>query len=214
MAAALAAAVAAALGALLLAPGGTEPPGDGPAAASSSSFSFSSSSPWGAAERWRPPGIRMDQALLLVRNELPEQGLRLLARCGACHRVRGHGWVLPALQPARRFASSPSPSSAVRLPAPGCPPAERRRGPGQSGGGGGHAAPAQPAAQRLPGRQRALQVCAQPPANAAGQPQGRRGAWFAAGVFVPPAAWLLRLFRGCGDLEFGHPQPLCQLVTL
>uniref|UniRef100_A0A8B9SN78 Heparan-alpha-glucosaminide N-acetyltransferase n=1 Tax=Anas platyrhynchos TaxID=8839 RepID=A0A8B9SN78_ANAPL len=93
MAAALAAAVAAALGALLLAPGGTEPHGDGP--------------------RWRPPGVRMDQALLLVHNELPEQGLRLLARCGACHRVRGHGWVLPAMQPARRFASSPSPSSAV-----------------------------------------------------------------------------------------------------
>ncbi|NWZ19337.1 HGNAT acetyltransferase, partial [Asarcornis scutulata] len=30
--------------------------------------------------------VRMDQALLLVRNELPEQGLRLLARCGACYR--------------------------------------------------------------------------------------------------------------------------------
>lgn len=207
MAAALAAAVAAALGALLLAPGGTEPHGDGPAAAFSSA--------WGAAERWRPPGVRMDQALLLVRNELPEQGLRLLARCGACHRVRGHGWVLPAMQPARRFASSPSPSSAVLLPAPGRPPAQRRRGPGQSGGGGGgHAAPAQPAAQRLPGRQRALQVCAQPPGIAAGQPLGRRGAWFAAGVFVPPAVRLLRLFRGCGDLEFGHPQPLCQPVTL
>uniref|UniRef100_A0A8B9V843 Cytochrome c n=1 Tax=Anas zonorhyncha TaxID=75864 RepID=A0A8B9V843_9AVES len=96
MAAALAAAVAAALGALLLAPGGTEPHGDGPAAAS-----FSSA--WGAAERWRPPGVRMDQALLLVRNELPEQGLRLLARCGACHRVRGHGWVPPCttVAPAR-----------------------------------------------------------------------------------------------------------------
>lgn len=67
MAAALAAAVAAALGALLLAPGGTQSRG-------------------GAAAAGPPPPLKMDQALLLVRNELPAQGLRLAARSVACHR--------------------------------------------------------------------------------------------------------------------------------
>ncbi|XP_062476603.1 heparan-alpha-glucosaminide N-acetyltransferase isoform X2 [Pezoporus occidentalis] len=68
-----AAVVAAALGALLMAPGltqphsGVPPQGSGP----------------GAVER-RPAG-RMDQAVLLVRNELPMQGLLLAARSGSCH---------------------------------------------------------------------------------------------------------------------------------
>uniref|UniRef100_A0A669QH92 Heparan-alpha-glucosaminide N-acetyltransferase n=1 Tax=Phasianus colchicus TaxID=9054 RepID=A0A669QH92_PHACC len=67
MAAALAAAVAAALGALLLAPGRTQSRGEALAAGP-------------------PPPLKMDQALLLVRNELPAQGLRLAARSAACHR--------------------------------------------------------------------------------------------------------------------------------
>lgn len=136
MAAALAAAVAAALGALLLAPGGTQSRG-------------------GAAAAGPPPPLKMDQALLLVRNELPAQGLRLAARSVACHRVSAPSRAATSPRPAARFAS-PSASSAVLLPAAGRRPAERR-GPGR-GGGGGHPASAQPAAQRLPGRQRALQV--------------------------------------------------------
>ncbi|OXB54462.1 hypothetical protein ASZ78_016501 [Callipepla squamata] len=67
MAAALAAAVAAAVGALLLAPGRTQSGGYAPAAGP-------------------PPPLKMDQALLLVRDELPAQGLRLAARSAACHR--------------------------------------------------------------------------------------------------------------------------------
>ncbi|XP_032300475.1 heparan-alpha-glucosaminide N-acetyltransferase isoform X2 [Coturnix japonica] len=67
MAAAVAAAVAVALGALLLAQGRTQPGGEGPTAGP-------------------PPPLKMDQALLMVRNEPPVQGLRLLARSAACHR--------------------------------------------------------------------------------------------------------------------------------
>ncbi|XP_061211223.1 heparan-alpha-glucosaminide N-acetyltransferase isoform X2 [Neopsephotus bourkii] len=72
-AAGLAAAVAAALGALLMAPGLTQPHSGGPSEGSGP----------GEVER-RPPG-RMDQAVLLVRNELPTQGLLLAARSGSCH---------------------------------------------------------------------------------------------------------------------------------
>lgn len=154
MAAALAAAVAAALGALLLAPGRTLTRGEAPAAGP-------------------PPPLKMDQALLLVRNELPAQGLRLAARSAACHRVSAPSRAATSPRPAARFAS-PSASSAVLLPASGRRPAERRE-PGR-GGRGGHPASAQPAAQRLPGRQRALQVGATAPAL-------RLCCW----VFVSPA---------------------------
>ncbi|XP_072191262.1 heparan-alpha-glucosaminide N-acetyltransferase isoform X1 [Excalfactoria chinensis] len=67
MAAAMAAAVAVALAALLLAQGRTQSRGEVPTAGP-------------------PPPLKMDQALLLVRNELPVQGLRLAARSSACHR--------------------------------------------------------------------------------------------------------------------------------
>ncbi|XP_027577494.1 heparan-alpha-glucosaminide N-acetyltransferase isoform X1 [Pipra filicauda] len=79
-AAGLAAAVAAALGALLMAPALTEPPGHGSPEGSAPGPRAGAAA---AAER-RPPG-RMDQALLLVRNELPAPGLRLAARSGSCH---------------------------------------------------------------------------------------------------------------------------------
>lgn len=90
-AAGLVAAVAAALGALLMAPGLTQPHGE------ASPEGSGPGSRGGAAER-RPPG-RMDQALLLVRNELPAQGLRLAALSGACHQVSGGsgGGVVPGV---------------------------------------------------------------------------------------------------------------------
>lgn len=76
------AAVAAALGALLLAPGLPQPHRERP--------------PQGSGQEEQPgPGpvrrspVRMDQALLLVHNELPGPGLRLAARSGACHQVSG-----------------------------------------------------------------------------------------------------------------------------
>ncbi|XP_021249921.1 heparan-alpha-glucosaminide N-acetyltransferase [Numida meleagris] len=69
-AAALAAAVAAALSALLLALDRTQSRGEAPA----------------AGPPPPPPPLKMDQALLLVRSELPAQGLRLAARSAACHR--------------------------------------------------------------------------------------------------------------------------------
>ncbi|XP_069638728.1 heparan-alpha-glucosaminide N-acetyltransferase isoform X1 [Haliaeetus albicilla] len=72
-------AAAAALGALLMAPGLTQPHGEGPPEGSGAGPRGGAA----AAER-RPPG-RMDQALLLVRNELPAQGLRLAALSGSCH---------------------------------------------------------------------------------------------------------------------------------
>lgn len=108
-AAGLVAAVAAALGALLMAPGLTQPHGEG-------SPEGSGAGPRGgaaAAER-RPPG-RMDQALLLVRNELPAQGLRLAARSGACHQVSGatRGGAVPG-----PCVCHPPPASAFDSPAP------------------------------------------------------------------------------------------------
>uniref|UniRef100_A0A8B9MUS7 Heparan-alpha-glucosaminide N-acetyltransferase n=1 Tax=Accipiter nisus TaxID=211598 RepID=A0A8B9MUS7_9AVES len=79
----VAAAAAAALGALLMAPGLTQPHGEGPPEGSGDGPRGGAPAAAVAAER-RPPG-RMDQALLLVRNELPAQGLRLAALSGSCH---------------------------------------------------------------------------------------------------------------------------------
>lgn len=76
-AARLAAAAALALGGLLMAPGLTPPRGKGPWEESGEA----------AAQRRSP--ARMDQALLLVRNELPAEGLRLAALSSSCHRVSG-----------------------------------------------------------------------------------------------------------------------------
>lgn len=91
----VAAAAAAALGALLMAPGLTQPHGEGPPAGSGSEPGPRPRGGAEAAER-RPPG-RMDQALLLVRNELPAQALRLAALSGACHQVSGgsRGGLVP-----------------------------------------------------------------------------------------------------------------------
>lgn len=75
---ALVAAVAAALGALLMAPGLSQPDGQSPPGPRGGA----------AAAEGRRPG-RMDQALLLVRNELPAPGLNLAALSSSCHQVRG-----------------------------------------------------------------------------------------------------------------------------
>ncbi|RMC13936.1 hypothetical protein DUI87_09019 [Hirundo rustica rustica] len=72
-AAAAAVALAAALGSLLMAPGLSQPDGRGAPGAAG-----------GAAAERRRSG-RIDQALLLVRNELPAPGLNLAARSGSCH---------------------------------------------------------------------------------------------------------------------------------
>ncbi|XP_074946740.1 heparan-alpha-glucosaminide N-acetyltransferase isoform X2 [Phalacrocorax aristotelis] len=82
-AAGLVAAAAAALGALLMAPGLTQPHGEGPPEGAGAGAGAGAGGGAAAAER-RPPG-RMDQALLVVRNELPAPRLRLAALSGACH---------------------------------------------------------------------------------------------------------------------------------
>uniref|UniRef100_A0A8U7MNT7 Uncharacterized protein n=1 Tax=Corvus moneduloides TaxID=1196302 RepID=A0A8U7MNT7_CORMO len=85
---ALVAAAAAALGALVMAPASRSPTGralPGPPRRAS------------VPAEWRRPG-RMDQALLLVRNELPAPGLNLAARSGSCHQVRGFSIILESWQ--------------------------------------------------------------------------------------------------------------------
>ncbi|XP_064004581.1 heparan-alpha-glucosaminide N-acetyltransferase isoform X1 [Pogoniulus pusillus] len=79
-AAGLVAAVAVALGGMLMAPGLTQPHGEGPPGG----IGPQPRPREGVAAERRPPG-RMDQALLLVLNELPEQGLRLATLSGSCH---------------------------------------------------------------------------------------------------------------------------------
>ncbi|XP_054238944.1 heparan-alpha-glucosaminide N-acetyltransferase [Indicator indicator] len=79
-AAGLVAAVAVALGGMLMAPGLTQPHGEG----LPEEIEPEPRSREGIAAERRPPG-RMDQALLLVLNELPEQGLRLATLSGSCH---------------------------------------------------------------------------------------------------------------------------------
>ncbi|XP_064306890.1 heparan-alpha-glucosaminide N-acetyltransferase [Phalacrocorax carbo] len=78
----VAAAAAAALGALLMAPGLTQPHGEGPPEGAGAGAGAGGGA--AAAVERRPPG-RMDQALLVVRNELPAPRLRLAALSGACH---------------------------------------------------------------------------------------------------------------------------------
>lgn len=95
---ALVAAAAAALGALLMAPGLSQPDGQG------------TPEPRGGAAAERRRSGRMDQALLLIRNELPAPGLNLAARSGSCHQVRGcAGRGLPPASdsPARGFFGPP-----------------------------------------------------------------------------------------------------------
>ncbi|XP_071598824.1 heparan-alpha-glucosaminide N-acetyltransferase [Heliangelus exortis] len=76
-AAAVAAVAVVVAAALLMAPGQTQPPREGPPEGSRVGSH-------GEAVERNPPG-RMDQALLLVRNELSAQGLRLATLSGSCH---------------------------------------------------------------------------------------------------------------------------------
>lgn len=102
-AAGLVAAVAAALGALLMAPGLSQPDGLGAPGPRGGAAAV-------AAERRRSG--RMDQALLLVRNELPAPGLNLAARSDSCHQVRG---CAGRGSPPASASDSPASGGAARL---------------------------------------------------------------------------------------------------